>query len=352
MSKNASFAQGDFDPNSLGVFNGNYFGLPYGVEDSEIVIVEAPWDVTVSYGEGCSRGPERIMQASLQVDYMTPFMDEAWKMRLGTLAAHTDWLAQNDKLREKAKQLITFYEEGHSIQEDFSMQKLLNEVNQGCSAFHDAIEARCSEILDAGKKVLLLGGDHSTPLGYLRALSKRQKEDFSILQIDAHADLRPAYEGFEFSHASILHNSYGLPRVDKVVQVGIRDFCPQEADLIKSENKISTFFDWQLQKAQMEGKSWKALVEEIIAPLGKNVYITFDIDGLDPRFCPHTGTPVPGGLEYQQAVYLMNAVVESGRRLVGADLVEVAPSPYNDADEWDANVGARMLFTMAVLLNK
>ncbi|WP_317175203.1 agmatinase family protein [Hymenobacter qilianensis] len=196
--------------------------------------------------------------------------------------------------------------------------------------------------LDAGKAVAVLGGDHSTPLGYIHALAERH-EEFGILQIDAHCDLRPAYEGFEYSHASIMYNALQLPQVKKLVQVGIRDFCQQEAELAERSNgRIIMFPERFLREELYGGKSWRKECKKIIAQLPQKVYISFDIDGLDPKLCPGTGTPVPGGLEFEEALYLIRMVVRSGREIIGCDLNEVAPG---DTD-WNGIVGARLLYQL------
>jgi agmatinase len=171
---------------------------------------------------------------------------------------------------------------------------------------------------------------------------------YGILHFDAHSDTRIAYEGFEWSHASIMHNALErIPQITNLVQVGIRDVCEQEVDYCASQGKrVDVYFDRDLQRRKFEGKSWSATADEIVAKLPKEVWISFDIDGLDPRFCPKTGTPVPGGLEFAEAVHLIGAVARSGRKIIGFDLNEVAPCQSGE-DEWDANVGARLLYKLA-----
>ena len=166
-----------------------------------------------------------------------------------------------------------------------------------------------------------------------------------MLHFDAHADLRRAYEGFEHSHASIMDNVVEGTRIAKLVQVGIRDLCEEEAERIRgSGGKIVTFFDAELAEARFAGETWSKQCARIVDELPRTVYISFDIDGLDPALCPHTGTKVPGGLSFQMATSLIAAVVRSGRRLVGFDLTEVAPA--QDGSEWDENVGARLLYKL------
>ncbi|PIZ06753.1 MAG: agmatinase, partial [Flavobacteriales bacterium CG_4_10_14_0_8_um_filter_32_5] len=194
--------------------------------------------------------------------------------------------------------------------------------------------------------VTVLGGDHNSPLGLIQALAEKHT-NFGILQIDAHADLRIAFEGFEFSHASIAYNALKLKQISKLVQVGIRDICQEEIDYISnSKGKIKTFFDWDIKQQQFEGKTWATICDEIIAELPENIYITYDIDALDPKLCPNTGTPVPGGFEYDQVNYLINKITESKKKIIGFDLNEVGNN------EWDANVGARILFKLCNFMQK
>ncbi|MDG1859194.1 MAG: arginase family protein, partial [Emcibacteraceae bacterium] len=176
-------------------------------------------------------------------------------------------------------------------------------------------------------------------------------ESFGILQIDAHADLREAYEGFEQSHASIMYNILkSCPNMKRLVQVGIRDIAPSEVNLIKeSEGRIQTFFDWDIKQRAFAGMSWAEQVRKIIDTLPQKVYISFDIDGLNPGLCPNTGTPVPGGFSLEEINYLFFTLLDSGREIIGFDLNEVSPG---ENDEWDANVGARALWNLVVLMEK
>jgi agmatinase len=199
--------------------------------------------------------------------------------------------------------------------------------------------------LERGKLVAILGGDHSAPYGAIRAVAEAHP-GVGILHVDAHADLREAYEGFEHSHASIMHNVMkDLPGVARLVQVGIRDLSEAEHAAIRdSGGRIVTFFDHEIAARRFDGEAWRAQTARMIEPLPQTVYVSFDVDGLDPTLCPHTGTPVPGGLSFQEATALVAAVARSGRKIVGVDLNEVVPGP--EGDEWDGNVGARLLYKM------
>jgi agmatinase len=333
-----------FNPDAVGQQNGNLFGLPFSYEDCKIAILPVPWDVTVSYSAGTSGGPEAILDASPQLDFFDPDFNDAWKIGFHLTPVSRDWKKLSHELRQKAIDYISFLENGGDPSKDSAMMQILDELNNACDMLRARVKERCLELMNDGKMVALLGGDHSTPLGLIQALAEKH-DSFGILQIDAHADLRDSYEGFKFSHASIMHNALKEKKVEKLVQVGIRDFCKEEAVLAdKSNGRVKIFFDHALKGAAFEGKTWKQICEEIISELPQNVYISFDIDGLDPKLCPNTGTPVPGGFEFEQVVYLLRLIVKSGKQIIGFDLNEVTPGE----DEWDANVGARLLWKLCV----
>ncbi len=334
-----------FDPNGVGIRNGNFIGLPFDEEESLIVFQPVPWDVTVSYGGGTATGPANILQASTQLDLYHPVLPDAWKLGFFFRQPNDEWLATAQALRAEAERYIDFLEQGGTPDANAEMHAIRNRIETASAQLNAWVEARTSELLDAGKIVGLVGGEHSVPLGYLQALAKRHPA-FGILQIDAHMDLRQAYEGFTYSHASIFYNALQLPQIEKLVQVGIRDYCEAEVALVKRSNgRIRVFYDRDLQYAAMRGLDFAQAAKEIVAELPQKVYISFDIDGLDPALCPHTGTPVPSGLSFAQATFLIEEVVRSGRTIIGFDLCETAGLPH----EWDGNVGARILFHLAVM---
>jgi agmatinase len=227
-------------------------------------------------------------------------------------------------------------------------KKLLEEINADCQELNTYVKEITEKLLDDGKIVGVVGGEHSVPLGYLQALSEKYK-DFGILHIDAHSDLRDAYEGLEFSHASIFFNALKIKNISKLVQIGIRDFCEQEHELVKKEKgRVVVFTDYEINKSLFEGSTWEKVCDNIIKNLPKNVYISFDIDGLLPYLCSNTGTPVPGGFTIDKMVYLLEKLISSGKKIIGFDLCEVAPGK----DEWNGNVGARILYKLCLLALK
>ncbi len=210
------------------------------------------------------------------------------------------------------------------------------------------VESEVVRLLERKKIVGVVGGDHSVPWGALRAIARHDKQPFGILHFDAHSDTRKAYEGFEHSHASIMFNVLeSVPEVEKLVQVGIRDVCEAEVAYCDSQgDRVAVFYDRNLARRKMEGEPFAKIAREIAASLPSRVWVSFDIDGLDPRYCPNTGTPVPGGLELQEAIAILREVVRAGKTIIGFDLNEVAPNVDDAADEWDGNVGARLLYKL------
>lgn len=333
----------NFDPNGLATSE-NIYGLPFEEEHAEVVILPVPWEVTVSYSAGTAKGPQAIREASWQVDLYDPRVKDAWKMGIYMRQEEKKLAKRSNKMRKLAEKYIDALAEGSSEK----MSNDLAVLNEACDKMVKWVEEECADLLAKGKLVALLGGDHSTPLGYLKALAKTHG-NFGILQVDAHADLRIAYEGFTYSHASIMYNALSIPQVNKLVQVGIRDYCQEEVDVMTEHgDRVKTFFDRDLKHGRYAGKTWKQQVDEIIAELPQNVYLSFDIDGLDPKLCPNTGTPVAGGFEAEEVIYLVEELVKSGKKLIGFDLNEVAPGK----DEWDANVGARLLYYLCNLLGR
>ncbi|GAA4467372.1 agmatinase family protein [Nemorincola caseinilytica] len=336
----------NFDPNSVGLKSNNIFGLPFSEEESALVLLPVPWEVTVSYRTGTARGPENIFSAAMQVDLYDPDVRDGWKKGFHMLPVDKIIRGKSDYLRQCAELIISHMTEGGAVDDNVQLCKKMTEINNGGKMLRDWVYEMTSSLLKKGKKVGLIGGDHSTPLGFIKALGEMHGE-IGILQIDAHADLRIAYEGFTYSHASIMYNTLNeVPQVSKLVQVGIRDYCDEELDMINESNgRIVTFFDRDIKARQYEGDTWKAICDDIIAALPQKVYISFDIDGLDPKLCPNTGTPVPGGFETEQVFYLFRQLHRAGKELVGFDVNEVSCGSHS-GDGIDAITGARVLFKL------
>jgi len=334
-----------FDPSQTISAEYGIFGIPTKEETARLILLPVPWEVTTSYGKGASLGPQIIRHASEQIDLFDLETGKAYEAGYFMKEISSDLMSKNKVMKAKAQEIIRMKTD---LNDNIALQdKLVTEVNAACDDMTNWVYTQSREILGQGKLLGLVGGDHSTPLGAIKALSEKYQGDFGVLHIDAHADLRCAYQGFTQSHASIMHNVMTANfRPKKLVQVGIRDFCEEEFDFIQNHPKtIRTFFDLQNKKRQLSGETWANISKEVVEFLPSKVYVSFDIDGLDPQLCPGTGTPVAGGLSVSEVFYLLEAVVKSGRQIIGFDLNEVSPGEQGYS-EWDGNVGARMLYKL------
>jgi agmatinase len=342
-----------FDPDGAGDPQGSVFGLPFTEAESNVVLLPVPWEATTSYGRGTAKGPAAIRAASPQLDLFDPILathglGRPWAWGIHMVPEDSKIRALNTRACARALPIIAV---GGEVGNDPELQAVLAEAN-ACSVQLDAwVQAQVESRLAAGKIVGVVGGDHSVALGAIAAHAARWP-GLGVLHIDAHADLRRAYEGFERSHASVMGNVLDrVDRVARIVQVGIRDLSEQEYERSRQDARVVTHLDAVLRERTLEGTPWAVLCRELVESLPEHVYVSFDIDGLDPALCPGTGTPVPGGLSLHEAHALLLAVLRSGRTVVGFDLVEVAPSagPSGELGEWDASVGARLLHRLCGL---
>ncbi|MBD2081835.1 agmatinase family protein [Leptolyngbya sp. FACHB-17] len=332
----------NYDPSGIGVM-GRLFGLPFDYDSAKLIVLGVPWEVTVSYNAGTARGVAAMLNASSQLDLYDFDNPDGWKQGIFMPEIPQTILDRSDRLRSDAAKIIDRLSVGEQL--DSQLAQLLETINQAGETLNQWLFEQSDRALQQGKRVAVVGGDHSVPLGYLRAIAQHH-ENFGILHIDAHADLRQAYEGFEYSHASIMYNVLKLPQMTKLVQVGIRDVCLDEVNLIRdSSGRISTYYDPMLKQKQYAGVPWLQICQQIVAELPQEVYISVDVDGFDPKLCPMTGTPVPGGLELEQAFCLFREVVNSGRKVIGFDVVEIGNA------EWDGNVAARTLYKLCNLMD-
>ncbi len=257
-----------------------------GFEKSRVAILPIPYEDTTTWCKGTRRGPRAIIEASQNMEL---FDDELW-CDTSTIGIHTCEPVQ---------------------------------IHEAEAAVHAEIERACAELLRKGKFVVGIGGEHSISVGLVRAHAE-EREDFCVLQLDAHGDLRDSYEGSRYSHASVMARVLELC---PITQVGIRSICEEEIGALHSED-VRTFFADKIRTMP----EWR---ERVVDTLDRNVYITIDIDVFDPAFMPGTGTPEPGGLNWWQVVGLMRLVAES-RHIVGFDVNEVMPLPDNRITEFTA----------------
>jgi agmatinase len=331
-----------FDPSAAAPPDSGIFGLPHSAEEALVVLIPVPFEATTSYGGGTSQGPSAILEASRQVDLFDVETGRPYERGIALVPESQALHSWNDRAKPRAQLVI---EAGGVHPDKPELHEAAAEVNELCEKMNEFVYQATRQWLAQGKRVGAIGGDHSISFGSIKAYAEKYP-GLGILHLDAHADLRTAYEGFTWSHASIMFNVVSrLSGVKSLVQVAIRDMSQEEHQIIEgSQGRVRAFFDSTLQQRQFDGVPWNRQVDEIVSQLPENVYLSFDIDGLDPVLCPHTGTPVPGGLSFPQATALIAGVVRSGRTIVGFDLTEVAPDP--DGGQWDGNVGARLLYKM------
>ncbi|OFZ82162.1 MAG: hypothetical protein A2583_07575 [Bdellovibrionales bacterium RIFOXYD1_FULL_53_11] len=314
-----------FDPNSASDPDSGIFGLPYSFEESALILLSVPWEATASYGKGTARGPEAILAASRQMDLYDPDLGNWYERGIYMLPAQERIVRLNGLAAADPSS-------GH--------------VNALSSELNGIVNGECEGIYTKGKIAGVIGGEHSVPFGAIQAAARRHGT-IGILHVDAHSDTRNKYEGYEWSHASIMRNVLDrIPGIGRIVQAGVRDFCEEEAGYCRfAGSRMVTFYDRMAADRIMRGDTWHSIATEIAGALPEKVWVSFDIDGLDPSCCPGTGTPVPGGMSFNQAMHLLRVVRTLGRKIIGFDLCEVAPSRQGSG-EWDANVGARVLFAL------
>ncbi|NUQ53052.1 MAG: agmatinase family protein [Phycisphaerales bacterium] len=327
-----------FDPDAAATPGSGIYGLPFDESASRVVLLPVAFDATTSYRPGTAGGPSAILEASMQVDLFDSRFGRVYEQGIWMKDEDPRIAAWNREASELARPIVEAGGIGN-----FSVP--LSKINAICQALDEFVYEETKSVLRAGKVPGLIGGEHSTPFGAIRACAEANP-GMGVLHVDAHMDLRDAFEGFAWSHASIMHNVLNRVKgLGKFVQVGIRDFGKREMKFAEL-HKVDVYLDIDLAEEMLNGAAWRDLCAKMIEPLPEKVYVSFDIDALDPSLCPHTGTPVPGGLSFAQAALLLETLWRSGRRAVGFDLVEVAPGTVEGEPEWDANVGARLLYKL------
>jgi agmatinase len=327
-----------FDPDAAASSSSGIYGLPFTPDEAKVIVVPVPFEATTSYGGGASRAPEAVLEASKQVDLFDRETGEPYEAGIAMLEIPKKIVKWNREAKALAAPLI---EAGGATSR--RTRAAAEKVNALSEKVNEWVYATAKSLLDDGRMAVTLGGDHSVPFGAIRAYAEKYP-GLGILHLDAHADLRDAYEGFTWSHASIFHNVMTrLDGVGRLLQVGVRDLGHAEQDMIDaSGGRIVTFFDSDLAARKEQGTPFAAVADEIVNMLPNDVYLSWDIDGLDPTLCPSTGTPVPGGLSWNEAIGLLRALIRANKRILGLDLCEISPGET----EWDANVGARLLYKM------
>lgn len=252
--------------------------------DSEIVIVSAPYEHTVSYGGGTKNGPDGILKASQYVEFFDDelFKELCFEKKIATL--------------EKI---------------DFSNAKDKDAL--------DLIYNMTKALLNDNKFVVTLGGEHTISAAPIKAHFEKYP-NMCILQFDAHSDFRDSYNGSIYSHASVMARVAEFFPPDKITQLGIRAQCIEEAEFIKNKN-VNTFYASAVRRG-LHSHNW---IEKLVDSLDEEIYITFDVDYFDPSIMPTTGTPEPDGFLYSETLDVFRKIREKGKKIIGFDVVELAP---------------------------
>jgi agmatinase len=304
---------------------------------SIVNVVSVPFDLTSTYRRGSYKSPSLIQSAVHQLDQHHPF---------GKIAPNLNFLPMNTAIFEL--QMLYMEQAGlildslnHEIQLNHNQQLVQNGINEASKKMIQYVESDVTPILNS--PLILCGGEHGVGLGYLQALNTMHR-NISVLQLDAHMDCHSEYLGFTYSHASVASHYSKMSQVSSITQVGIRDYHTNELLFQKNANiPFHVFFDYDLHKSIFEGRPWCSTCKIIADSLTDTVFISLDVDSLMAYLCPKTGTPVPGGMGFNQLVYLLE-YVSTRKNVIGAELVEVNVGTDND---WDANVGARLLQLLA-----
>ncbi len=328
------------------------------------VVLPVPWSLGSSAPSLAHYGPKQVLQHSADIDTYHHTKGAAPDCSMLSLehpfvkrchsitkeCAHlwqqivNSWSTWGAKMEgpDAAACKAEFEEQNHAP---------LKVLNQKSAQMHKALQELSQSTLSQNQGVGVLGGDHSAALGLIMAISKnmhRIQKEWGILHIDAHADLRERYQGLEYSHASIMYRAlFQNPHPPhKLVQVGVRDYCQEEFERIKQHPSIECFFDDDTHDQMHHGTPWARIVDKILSTLPQRVYISLDIDALHPALCPSTGTPVGGGLSFNELLFLIRAFQKS-KTCLGFDLCEVAPSALTHPQAWELRLAARLLLELA-----
>lgn len=311
---------------------------------AELVLIPVPWAVTSSYRAGSDQGPELIRKASDQLDFFNPLFQCSYNDKIC-------FLKEEDFVRSMNKEAQSWVKSARKQTLPHESLKFSQKVNEAGFKLNRWVYEKALEVFNQGKIPALIGGDHSVSEGFLSLIGEKRKGDYSLLHLDAHADLRSSYESFQFSHASVMHNVLNLKHPPKkLVQVGVRDFCEEEHDKIQKEKKIVCYLDEWIYTKMFQGETWASLCHKIVSELSRQVYVSLDVDALSWSYAPGTGTPVPGGLSFNQVLYLLAEIKKQKKQLIAFDVVETSPGEKeSDYSEWNGNVSARLIYYLSGL---
>lgn len=326
---------------------GFYFGDKSQPADADIVIVSAPWSVTSDFGRGATYTPDAVIDASIEGNLYDATTGVSVEGRIATAEIDYNIQESSEHLGREAERMAHHAVAANAVIGEYAARKIAH-INEGFAEMHASIYKQALHWASQGKCVAVVGGDHSVAFGAVKAIAECHN-GVGVLFIDAHADFAGKGELYNYSHRSIARNIVEeIPAVERLVEVGVRDIDKAEAEMLAAAGKVDLFLAERLGARRFEGESWGSLCREMVERLPHKVYVSFDVDALKIEFCNNTNAPVPGGMTFDEAIYLINAIVESGREIVGFDISEVVSKLDN---KMDAIVAARMLakLCMAVL---
>ncbi len=314
----------DFNPSEMYYSeDSTIFGLPHTEENTELIIIPVPWDLTCSFRRGTAKAYEKIYEFSFQIDLYNAETPDKWQKGIFLAKPNETIVKLNEELKPKVDLLR------EKLYKNIQAPELSREINTANEKAFAELQEQIRKYVQKNKKIALLGGEHSITYNAVKVLAESHKE-FSIVQIDAHADLRNSYETLKYSHASVMNNILSIPEVKKIVNLGVRDYSHEEAERIKNDVRLYAPDFKAIRYELLAGESWKNVVEKFLQNIPtEDVYITFDIDGLDVPYCSGTGTPVPNGLTFAEALFFLREIAKH-KNIIGFDLCEVAASDGND----------------------
>ena len=327
------------------------FGSRTPFDQAQVVLVPVPWEVTASGSGGTAEAPEGIREASNQMDFFQKSSLKEINHLIFFEETNKELVHLNKTHRNISRKIIDQQNKDLPLREKQKTQ--MDVINQACKQMTDWVYKKGQEIFNKGKIPALVGGDHSVSEGLIRLMGEVYQKEFGLLHIDAHCDLRESYQGFTHSHASIMFNVLRHPSApQKLLQVGIRDFCEEEYERIQKDSRLVCYFDEDLSSRLFQGESWAKLCKEMISLLPSRIYVSLDVDGLEWTCAPGTGTPVPGGLTFNQALFLFQEIERQGKKLISFDVVESSagsPEAEKAFGYWNENVAARLIYYLCGL---
>lgn len=306
----------DFNPDVAHQYNGNFAALPHIGDEAGIVYLPVPWDATTSGMKGTANGPENILRHSLEIDLFDHRTPEAWCLGHQFLQIEESTSLLNMETRD----IVQAYRKGHGD---------LLQIDQACERIHQEIYEKIDQWQADRRLIVLVGGEHSISYGSIRSHLERFPK-MHVLQLDAHMDLRKAYEGIKFSHASIFYNVLNYLPLTGLYQLGVRDLCREEWALAERDDRVHFILAEDIYSQKARGISFHNQLGQFLNSISDEIYLSIDIDVLEPHYCPNTGTPVPGGLSFWDILQVVDAIHKLGKKIVGLDLVETGGTGYTD----------------------